>query len=145
MAEPKDKTQTIGWMISEIYPMVRKIYRHLGVDGEPAKPVNEQVAYLEGQLQTCREQRGLDKTRVEFLDAQVEALRQQLAATVPISNEPYLGLATNEMLFRELISRLGSWEAASAYYTNIDRVVKLAEMLGSMSASEREYRTVDGD
>ena len=57
-----------------------------------------------------------------------------------------LGLATTEELFRELIARaktnlFGNVGDARA----VDRAVALAEMLGGLSASDREYRTVDAD
>jgi hypothetical protein len=58
-----------------------------------------------------------------------------------ISEEPMLGLATTEELFRELIARFTG--TPSAYYANVDRVAKLAEMMGGLNAPEREYRTVD--
>lgn len=48
-------------------------------------------------------------------------------------NDPLLGLATTEVLFRELISRL----------RESGRAIDLAEMLGGLSAVEREYRPVD--
>jgi len=58
-----------------------------------------------------------------------------------------LGLATNEELMRELICRFrmntyvqGSTET---HQMSVDRALALAEMLGGMSAPDREYRTVD--
>ena len=86
----------------------------------------QQVAYLEGRLEAAH--------------AQIAELDAQLNATHPIQNEPYLGLATTEQMFRELIARC----RALPIFT-FDRAITLAEMLGGMSASEREYRTVDGD
>lgn len=47
-------------------------------------------------------------------------------------NDPLLGLATTEVLLRELIARLRD-----------DRAIALAEMLGGLSAAQREYRPVD--
>lgn len=59
-----------------------------------------------------------------------------------------LGLASTEDMFRELICRfkmaqygpLINVETAQA----VDRALVLAEMLGSLDAPTREYRTVDG-
>ena len=47
-----------------------------------------------------------------------------------------LGLATTEELFRELIARFRS-------YTDYDRAITIAEMLGGLSANDREYRPAD--
>lgn len=58
-----------------------------------------------------------------------------------------LGLASTEELMRELICRFrmdtyvpGSQET---HHMCVERALVLAEMLGGMSAPEREYRTVD--
>lgn len=59
--------------------------------------------------------------------------------------EPYLGLATTEELFRELIARF-SVNADRNVIGNlnmVNRALVLAEMLGSLSGPDREYRTVD--
>jgi hypothetical protein len=88
------------------------------------------------------------------LSALIRELRDKLAATVPITNEPLLGLATTEQMFRELICRFrmeqyndnapdGATISVSAYAA-VDRAIALAEMLGGLSAPEKEYRTVDG-
>lgn len=93
VAEAK-KIPTIGWMVSEIYAIVKAMQpqRKLTV-GEQAK----------------------------------------------IGNEPLLGLASTEDLFHELISRCRRLPISS-----FDQAIALAEMLGSMGAPEREYRTIDG-
>lgn len=62
-----------------------------------------------------------------------------------ICNNPHLGLATTEELLREVIARqrqFGPHDVAGQY-RGIDRIVVLSEMIGGMSAPEREYRTVD--
>jgi hypothetical protein len=52
-----------------------------------------------------------------------------------------LGLATTEQLFRELIVRL---TIVSASQTKaVERGLALAEMLGGLTAPEREYRTAE--
>jgi len=57
--------------------------------------------------------------------------------------EPRLGLASTEELFRELICRLTVVpEASVTTVTAVKRGLILAEMLGSLSTGEREYRTV---
>ena len=56
-----------------------------------------------------------------------------------------LGLATNEDMLRELICRFkhdGINPSVSSLLC-LERALVLAEMLGGMSAPEREYRTVD--
>lgn len=56
----------------------------------------------------------------------------------------FLGLATTEDLFRELIARLKlNTLGPHTNLLDIERALTLAEILGSMSAPEREYRTVD--
>lgn len=130
------KPLTAGWMISEIYDMVNKIQRHLGVEDEPSwgedtqpqrKPVNEQVAYLEGQLQTCRED--------------LQNANNRMASYVGAN----LGMATTEEMMRELIVRFKmNMYGEHTKMLDFERALVLAEMLGSMSALEREYRTVDG-
>jgi hypothetical protein len=60
----------------------------------------------------------------------------------PVAN---LGLASTEDLFRELICRFvipASGGNVTAL-TKINRALHLAEMLGELRATEREYRTVD--
>ena len=62
----------------------------------------------------------------------------------PPGETPNLGLATTEELFRELIARnrvnvIGE----PAAVLSIERALQLAEMLGGLNATEREYRTVD--
>ena len=70
---------------------------------------------------------------------------RMLAETGPITNEPLLGLATTEDLFRELISRFKmNMYGAHTKLLDFERALVLAEMLGGMDANEREYRTVDG-
>jgi len=61
---------------------------------------------------------------------------------------PNLGLATNEDLMRELICRFKMEQfnaGAGTISINgaIERALTLSEMIGGMSAPEREYRTVD--
>lgn len=58
---------------------------------------------------------------------------------------PHLGLATTEMLFRELICRFAIIGEGRhmGIQTKIDNALMLAEMLGTLTAPEREYRTVD--
>ena len=56
--------------------------------------------------------------------------------------EANLGLATTEDLLRELISR---FTAPNPTFSGIRRALVLAEMLGTLSANESEYRPVDGD
>jgi hypothetical protein len=64
-----------------------------------------------------------------------------------LTSEPHLGLATNEAMLRELICRFKmdtyADPASVSCYGSIERALALAEMLGGMSAPEREYRTVD--
>lgn len=64
-------------------------------------------------------------------------------------DEPRLGLATTEELFRELICRFKMTQydnRASGLRTDVvaavDRALALAEMLGAMDKPSREYRTV---
>lgn len=58
---------------------------------------------------------------------------------IPTHNfEPNLGCATTEELFRELIARCGSQNVLA-----FTRAIVLAEMLGSLDAQERDYRTID--
>jgi len=59
--------------------------------------------------------------------------------------EPYLGLATTEELFRELIARFSmSYDRmAMDALENVARVAKLAEMLGGLSGPDKEYKTVN--
>ena len=69
-------------------------------------------------------------------------------ATHPITNEPLLGLATTEQMFRELICRFKMEQfvpgvTSTTLAADFDRALILAEMLGGLSAPEREYRTVD--
>lgn len=56
----------------------------------------------------------------------------------PTEDGPLLGLATTEELFRELITRL-TYVSSS----NIEKALVLAEMLGSLNANDREYRTAE--
>jgi hypothetical protein len=58
------------------------------------------------------------------------------------NNEAQLGLATTEEMMRELICRFKHVSEANINL-NIERALVLAEMLGSMGATEREYRPVD--
>lgn len=59
-------------------------------------------------------------------------------------DEPLLGLATTEELFRELIARLSDPFSTDLGCTPaIRRVAALAEMLGSLPMTVREYRAVD--
>lgn len=56
-----------------------------------------------------------------------------------------LGLATTEELFRELICRLKlNTIGTHTALLDTERVLILAELLGGLSAPEREYKTVDG-
>lgn len=64
--------------------------------------------------------------------------------TLDLTQEPNLGLATTEQLIKELVSRLGtSLHGEAGNGPACDRVYSLAFLLGSLSVSEREYRTVD--
>ena len=70
--------------------------------------------------------------------------RNAWAATEPITNEPYLGLATTEQMFRELIVRFQmNTYGEHTWMLDFERALVLAEMLGGLSAPEKEYRTVD--
>jgi len=58
---------------------------------------------------------------------------------IPASNfEPNLGRATTEELFRELIARCSGNNRVL-----FTRAIVLAEMLGTLDAEERDYRTID--
>jgi hypothetical protein len=57
-------------------------------------------------------------------------------APVPAPCEPLLGCATTEQLIRELIVRF------TVPGTNVRHALVLAELVGSLSALDREYRTV---
>jgi hypothetical protein len=57
-------------------------------------------------------------------------------------SEANLGLATTEELFREIIARFAM---LNRYPGPVERALVLAEMLGGLSATDREYRTVDTD
>jgi hypothetical protein len=61
--------------------------------------------------------------------------------------EAHLGLASNEELLRELITRFRMEQyvdsVSVSVYAAVDRALLLSEMLGGMGAPEREYRTVD--
>ena len=80
----------------------------------------------------------------------VQALIQRLTDEGPLpapdamspsgGDEPLLGLATTEELFREIITRFAM---LGRYPGPVERALVLAEMLGSLSAEDREYRTVD--
>jgi hypothetical protein len=99
---------------------------------QPDRSQAEQIAYLEGQLETAY--------------AEISKMRQ----ATPITNEPLLGLATTEDLMRELISRFKMVQYDPdtnmlGLHVAVERALVLAEMLGGLSASEREYRTVDHD
>jgi hypothetical protein len=61
------------------------------------------------------------------------------------SMDPRLGLATTETLFRELIARFAILLDGRdiSLQTKVDNALILAEMLGSLTIPEREYRTVD--
>jgi hypothetical protein len=65
----------------------------------------------------------------------------------PLSDSPRLGLATNEEMLRELICRFKMTtyvpRSTETHHLAIERALVLAEMLGGMGATEREYRTVD--
>jgi len=59
--------------------------------------------------------------------------------------EPHLGLATTEELFRELIARFSLYSLTNnmGVMPMVDRALTLAEMLGSLSGQDKDYRTVD--
>ncbi len=59
--------------------------------------------------------------------------------------EANLGLATTEEMMRELICRftISTSPHDLERPTKVSRALTLAEMLGSMSSYEREYRTVN--
>lgn len=61
-----------------------------------------------------------------------------------MTDEAYLGLASTEDLFRELICRfkMTQYTSVSVETDDIDRALVLAEMLGGLDAPTREYRTV---
>ncbi len=62
-----------------------------------------------------------------------------------VPEEPLLGLATTEELFRELIARFTVHyprDVGSTLFM-INRALTLSEMLGGLSTVEKEYRTVD--
>jgi hypothetical protein len=69
-----------------------------------------------------------------------DADRERYGQTQLPQQEPLLGLATTEQLFRELITR---FTVAGPDGGNWARTILLAEMLGGLGAQEREYRTVD--
>ena len=54
-----------------------------------------------------------------------------------MTDEPLLGLASTEELLREVITRLADHSMGTAW------ALAMAEMLGAMTAAQREYRTVD--
>lgn len=71
---------------------------------------------------------------------------------VQFPQEANLGLATNEELFRELICRFKMTQYSNRstgiridVVQSVDRALELSEMLGGMSAPDREYRTVGHD
>lgn len=61
-------------------------------------------------------------------------------------DEAKLGLATTEELFRELIARftIGYIFNDVSSLRMFDRALVLSEMMGGLSAPEKEYRTADG-
>jgi hypothetical protein len=65
--------------------------------------------------------------------------------TTTYTEEANLGLATTEEMLRELICRFSGHRPHNplGHREGINRCVTLAEMLGSLSTAEREYRTVD--
>ena len=76
----------------------------------------------------------------------IEDLQDRLARQIATTHDegPYLGLADTEMLMRELITRFKmNMYGAHTKMLDFDRALVLAEMLGSMGATEREYRPVD--
>ena len=58
-----------------------------------------------------------------------------------------LGLATNETLIRELITRfkLDAVQGGIDASLNVDRALTLAILLGGLPAYLKEYRTVNSD
>jgi hypothetical protein len=61
------------------------------------------------------------------------------------AQEAHLGLATTEELFREIIARFSNWPSGSVEeWAGHRNALVLAEMLGTLGAVVREYRTVDG-
>lgn len=96
----------------------------------------ERIAYLEGQLQTQREDRAALERQLAYVTQERDRLMQDDGAR--------LGLATTEQMVRELISRFKHVSEANINI-NIDRALTLAEMLGGMGSAEREYKTVNND
>ena len=75
-----------------------------------------------------------------------QRLREGWPRSTPITNEPLLGLADTESLMRELITRFKmNMYGEHTKMLDFERALVLAEMLGSMGATEREYRPVDHD
>lgn len=64
-----------------------------------------------------------------------------------MGEDPLLGLATTEQLLRELICRFRVHypHDPMGMSRNTDRALILGELIGGLSAVEREYRTVDPD
>lgn len=54
--------------------------------------------------------------------------------------QPNLGLASTEMLFRELIARLVT---PTPTLRGVQRALVLAEMLGNLDAQDGEYQTIE--
>jgi hypothetical protein len=64
-----------------------------------------------------------------------------------MADKPLLGLATTEELLREVIVRFTIIYRNDPinHERNVERALVLAEMVGGLSAFDREYRTADSD
>ena len=117
---------------------VRELREERKVLGQQVNDVTRQRDELQEEVAAVR------KAGRSAVDERDQALGE-LSRTVPITNEPLLGLATTEQMFRELISRFKMEMFELDALAAVERALVLAEMLGNMTAEEREYRTVGHD
>jgi hypothetical protein len=110
-------------------------------------PTAEQLAWelgpkvvAEAEARAAAQRAGDPQQQIAYLEGRIETLQAKLAETAHLPN---LGLASTESLFREIISRLRITGDPMLTLRNIDKVLVLAELLGSLEPMEREYRTVD--
>ena len=156
--------QTLGWQVSEIYAIVKrwddegKVSRAAAMEQHIRRRSEEDWQVMIEQVNDLTRQRDELQARIETLEAQnvrlmgdnteyrqrIQELLKELSATHPITNEPLLGLADTESLMRELITRFQmNMYGEHTKMLDFERALVLAEMLGTMGATEREYRPVD--
>ena len=136
--------QTLGWQVSETYLIVKrwddegKVSRAAAMEQRIRRRSEEDWQVMIEQVNDLTRQR-------DELQADLTEVSEQWGRTVPITNEPLLGLADTESLMRELITRFQmNMYGEHTKMLDFERALVLAEMLGTMGANEREYKPVDG-